>query len=482
LIKEGKKVIVIEQHSQAGGYAANFKRAGFSFEAGIHAIDGIRPGTINYDIFSEFGLINGDSVNRIPELYTVIQGDFRYTLPDDLDNAERLLRERFPHESRGIKRFCRIISNLRREILTLPARRTDMHKELPFLLFKYPSIARNIVSTLGGLLDRCFRDETLKILLAANTGYYHHDPYQYSALHYGGAQGGFLTGGAFFLKGGSERLVKNLSDYINTNGGRILYRSKVTSLTAATNKKIDGLIYKNHNGETTVITAKNVIANNPLPLLWDMLPQTLARKMRKKYGNYRISHSLFTVYLGLKNAHSLQQRNFYSMFLLPPQLKSIRQMAMHNSTANFNDKIISMVDYGYTDNELGVTRQNVCAISVIDDAGNWQKLSRPEYLQAKKERAAILIGRLEEVIPGLTASIDHIETATPLTLERYTLNPGGCIYGYSQDRLQVGPQRPQSWSGIPGLYFASAWSKPGGGITAVAKCGYVTALEILQRG
>ena len=41
LSKEGEKVLLIEQHSVAGGCATTFKRKDFIVEAGLHAIDGL---------------------------------------------------------------------------------------------------------------------------------------------------------------------------------------------------------------------------------------------------------------------------------------------------------------------------------------------------------------------------------------------------------------------------------------------------------
>ena len=44
LAKEGKKVLLIEQHSIPGGCATTFKRKDLKIEVGLHMIDGLDDG------------------------------------------------------------------------------------------------------------------------------------------------------------------------------------------------------------------------------------------------------------------------------------------------------------------------------------------------------------------------------------------------------------------------------------------------------
>ena len=40
LSRNGKKVLVLEKNPVAGGYAVNFRRGDFNFDASLHLIDG----------------------------------------------------------------------------------------------------------------------------------------------------------------------------------------------------------------------------------------------------------------------------------------------------------------------------------------------------------------------------------------------------------------------------------------------------------
>ena len=41
LAKEGKRVLIIEQHHLVGGCATQFKRKGYTFEVSVHELNGL---------------------------------------------------------------------------------------------------------------------------------------------------------------------------------------------------------------------------------------------------------------------------------------------------------------------------------------------------------------------------------------------------------------------------------------------------------
>ncbi len=483
LAKHKKKVLLIEQHFIAGGYATSFKRKGFTFEAGIHALDNIGPGTINAKIFDEFDLLKKSELIRLPEFYTVVRDDLNLTIPDNYKKAEEVLTSQFPQEKKAIHKFIKIVNKIHEEVLKVPSNRWKMLSQIPLMPFKFPHVLRHFFDTLDSFLNRSFKNDDLKLLLSGNTGYYHTNPAEYSALHYGGAQGSYLSGGAYFLKGGSERLIKQLTDYITENGGEFRFNSEVVEFTSDSGKAVNGVKYKTKKGEIIEVKADAIVGNNAIPSIIEMLPNKLSKKLSRKFGKYTISHSLFVVYVGMKKPLKKLGNESYAIFSLPSELKRLKDMGHYNTTDDFSKKILSIVDYSLVKNELSLDDEHeyVCAIAVIDDIKKWENLSREDYLRMKEEKSNILINRMENVIPGFKENLEFYESATPVTFKRYTLNPTGCIYGYAQTLGQIGPKRPENYSGISNLYFASAWSKPGGGMTPSAKCGYNAAVAILKK-
>ena len=87
--------------------------------------------------------------------------------------------------------------------------------------------------------------------------------------------------------------------------------------------------------------------------------------------------------------------------------------------------------------------------------------------------------RAERRLPGLRASLRLAEAATPRTMERYTRNSGGAIYGFDVTPAQVGPGRLDNRTPLAGLYLAGHWTRPGGGVAGVVRSGLRTAGLVL---
>jgi prolycopene isomerase len=86
-----------------------------------------------------------------------------------------------------------------------------------------------------------------------------------------------------------------------------------------------------------------------------------------------------------------------------------------------------------------------------------------------------MLARAEQRLPGLRDSLRFAEAATPRTMERYTRNEDGAIYGFDLTPAQVGPGRLDNQTPLPGLYLAGHWTRPGGGVAGVVRSGMRTA-------
>ncbi|MGE5348570.1 MAG: FAD-dependent oxidoreductase, partial [Actinomycetota bacterium] len=105
LAREGMKVLVIEQHSRPGGCATTFKRGEFTFEVGLHEMDGPGNRDMKNRIFSELNVTGNVEFLTVPEFYRFIRGDLAVTVPHDPQMAAVRLSEMFPDEKEGISRY-----------------------------------------------------------------------------------------------------------------------------------------------------------------------------------------------------------------------------------------------------------------------------------------------------------------------------------------------------------------------------------------
>ena len=77
----------------------------------------------------------------------------------------------------------------------------------------------------------------------------------------------------------------------------------------------------------------------------------------------------------------------------------------------------------------------------------------------------------ETVLPDLRQHPTFVEGATPRTMERYTLNQEGALYGWEPSPDQVAGSRPAPPRPLPGLYLAGHWTRPGGGVYGAVASG-----------
>lgn len=483
LSKEGKRVLLIEQHIVPGGCATTFNRKDFVMEVGLHEMDGLDKHDRKTKIFKDLGVFDNVELIRVPEFYRFNNQRVDIVIPDNTKKAIEILTEEFPKEEQGIKKFFRKIQGTRKEIFRLPRENWKVILLMPIFPLLFPNIFLNQKRTLGDLLDKLIKNEDLKLVLEANIGYYHDDPYTMSLLYFSVAQAGYYSGG-YYIKGGSQKLSDYLAKIIKDNGGRVLLGNLVTKILTENNKAI-GVEYKKslrRDKKLQKVFAKTIIANAAIPnVANELLAPNISRELKTKIKDLEESCSLLTIYFGFsKPVKELGNRN-YSTFIIPEDIKKQSDWIKnyHNS---FENRGFVFVDYSQIDSGLSSEDKCVGEICTVDYLSNWDNLSKEQYKDKKEKVAQIFIEKLNEVIPGIKNEIEYYEVGTPKTIKRYTLNPNGAVYGFAQIPKQAGMNRITNKSPINNLYFSSAWTMPGGGFTGAILGGYFCALDVLKKG
>ncbi len=456
LAREGKKVILIEQHNKPGGCATTFNRGNYTFEVGLHEMDGPSPRDMKTRIFNELEVFENVSFVKVPEFYNFVNDRIKITIPHDPEKAAQRLKEKFPEDTEGIDSYFNQILNPKRKA-------AEGEKE----------------KSLGTFLNETIGNEDLKLILLGNLGYFHDDPYSLSLTYYAVAQGSYYNGGASFIRGGSQKLSDHLANYIRNHGGKILLNHLVTEITAE-NGKLTGITYKkagSSSSELSKISSDEIIANAAIPNVTDLLPVEYGKKLINEISDQEPGASLLTIYLGFKTLLRKIGYKYYSTFVFDGSVKSQADI-IKNNKEDFHKRSFTFVDYGQIDSELAPEGKSVGAICCIDYLKDWGHLSKEAYKLKKEEVAGIFIGRLEKLIPGITSEIEYYEVGTSATIKRYTLNPNGAVYGFAQTPSRKGIDT----SGLPeNLHFASAWGKTGGGFSGAIYGGYLAAYNILRK-
>ncbi len=482
LAKRGLKVLLLEQHYHPGGCAVTFRRKDFTVEVGLHAMDGLDPGDLKREIFQELGVFDHVEFIRVPEFYRFTNGRVDMVIPGDFDKARRVLSERFPHEKAGIEKFFGVIRAIHGEVAKLPRE----NWKLLFLLPVFPLLFRNLVfrekATVGQFLDSIIGDEDLKLALLGNLVYYHDDPYTLSLIFFAVAQGSYFTGGGHYVKGGSQKLSDYLAGVIRSCGGEVLYRHLVTGILTKDGKAI-GVRYRKTTGgdeEGEEAVGRAIIANASIPsVARDLLSPGDSGPLRSLVDRLEVAPSLTTLYLGFKRPVRELGNPSYTTFLFDGGVRNLSDMR-ENRRADYSLRNVSFVDFSLIDSGLTPEGKSFGSMVCVDYLPEWEGLGPDEYREKKEQVAKTFIRRLETLIPGIAEEIEYREVATPKTIRRFTLNPGGTAYGFAQTTGQAGRKRMKLRPPVGNLYFASAWLFSGGFSGAIMG-GHFCAEEVWKR-
>jgi all-trans-retinol 13,14-reductase len=458
LSREGKKVLLIEQHDRPGGCATTFKRGDYTLEVGLHEMDGPSPIDLKTKIFNELSVFENVRFLKVPEFYHFVSDKIKITIPHNPGEAMKVLKEAFPEETEGIETYYSQVLYPKRKHTD-----NDIPKE----------------KSLGEFLDSIIRNEDLKLVLLGNLGYFHDDPYTISLTYYSAAQARYFNGGGSYIKGGSQTLSDYLAEFIRKHSGEVVLNHLVTGFITE-NGKLTSVTYRKKRvsaPDTLIACADEIIANAAMPNIVELLPEKYGSMLRTEIGDQKPGASLLTVYFGFKNLLKNIGNQHYSIFVFDGSIKTQADI-LKNNKGDYSKRSFTFVDYGQVDSTLAPEGKSVGALCCIDYLADWESLPVKEYKAKKEEVAKIFIQRLEKIIPGITREIEYYEVGTPVTVKRYTLNPGGAVYGFEQKPFKPAIDTTKIFDN---LHFASAWVKTGGGFSGAIYGGYFCALNILRK-
>jgi prolycopene isomerase len=478
LSKKGKKVLVLEKNSFAGGYAANFKRGGFEFDASLHMINGCACEGSTYEILKKCGVENKIQFLKHNYLYRSIFPDFDLKIPQgDLKSTIQLLTKYFPHEASGIEKLFDEMLKMFHEARKL------LHSKMPGWLeilcapFKYPRFFSYANSTFKILLDGFIKDERLKAIISQTWGYYGLPPSRIFSFYFAYGCYDFTANGGFYPKGGSQAFADAFVEAIKSNGSDVFFDSEVEKIIMKKNCA-EGVRTK--KGDE--FQAQTVISNVDVRKTFcDFVGcGYYPKNFIKKTCDAQDSISAFQLYLGLNVDLREKGIEDYEIFVNPGY--DLDKQFEACCACNIKEAPYIMTFYSQLEPASVQKGKFVMGVVVLSGYEPWKNLTQKAYEEKKSEYAKLLIQRIEKVIPNFSSMIETMEVATPLTMERTTGNHHGAIYGFSPSVEQSGIRRLNLKTRfVKNLYLASAWTRPGGGFAGVMVAGERVA-EMILRG
>ena len=459
LARGGMKVLVVEKESQPGGYCVSFKREGFSFDV-CRRLGGFGPRGVMRFISSQLGIYKKLGVKRFNPSDTIIVGDKRVDIFNDISKTKKSFKQAFPKEAANINSFFNFLS------------------ELTIL----QTISKYRKNTFKDILDKFFNDEELKNVFCALLGNIGLGPSQLSAIKGLFIYNQFILDGGYYLEKGIGSFSARLSENLQKKGGDILLNTKVKSIRMD-NKKAQGVVTNNSDFIASDYTIAACDATEVFTELigYSRLDGSFIKRLKQMVP----SMSVFMVFLGVKGLkHAIIKNN--STIWYDPQPYSKKENFDNAYKGIYNNKVD--MNHGHvvitpspaikTGKSLGKGAMNLTLHVGVP-------YMSPEFWKENKETfSENMIKRAERLLPGLSSKIVVKEVATPATFYRYTLNRSGAMYGWASFPKQMDPKLMPQVTPVENLFLSGHWAITGlgqGGIMSVAYTGSKLAQHILKQ-
>ena len=488
MAQAGKSVLVLEQHYLPGGWCHSFPLGGHLFSPGVHYIGELEPGGMMDRIYRGLGVANDlvfCELNPDGFEHFDIEGE-RFDVPKGKDAYIRRLKERVPHETKGIDKYFRIVEGISKELSRLVSGNGMM--DALTLPFRAHHVARYGWRPLSQVLDANFTDPRIKAILGMISGDHGLTPsVAVTALH-ASIAGHYFRGG-FYPLGGARVLPRAFIKALRRAGGEIKVRTTVDKILLESEggrKKAVGV----RLADGTEIRAKQVISNADPHVTFETLVgrEHLSKKLRKRLDNTTYSVSSVSLFLGVDMDLRGMGYDSGNYWLSPTtNLEKTFDFGLVNKYMEGPDlpgqfvTITSLKD----PSKLKGTSHTLESFWLVDFAEfeRWQKSeyeNRPDGYTAFKEKLKerMLLG-VERVIPGISERVTFSEVGTPMTNMHYVKGTRGHMYGIEKRLGQIGPFSYPLRTEIAGLSMCGA-STLGHGVAGATMSGVVLAKQLLK--
>lgn len=454
----GKRVLVLERHSTAGGFTHTFTRPGFEWDVGVHYIGQCEPGSPVRALFDE---VTGGALEwaRMPEVYDrVILGRESYDLVAGGRKLVASLAERFPGQRAAIERYLgTVIAATRRGApffvdRALPARLSSLLGPLlrPPLWNYSDRTVEEVVRPLIG-------DPVLFDVLTAQCGDYGLTPRHASFAIHAMVVGHYLRG-AYYPVGGSARLAEGAARVIASTGGEIFVAAEVERILVENGRAVGVRMSGGRELFAPVIISDAGAPNTYLRLLEPSVSEPTGIPARLREIGPSSGH--LCLYLGLDRSDQELGLDGTNLWIYPER---DREAACARFLADPSAAIPlvyasfpSAKDPSFAERHPGKATVELVTLASLDwlrrFADSRWKRRGAEYDDWKARMSERLLEIALRERPQLQGHIVHAELSTPLSTRHFTAHPDGEIYGLAHTpprfRLPLRAQTP-----VPGLYL-----------------------------
>jgi len=497
MAKSGKRVLVLEQHDQAGGCCHTFIDKGYEFDVGIHYIGEMNKPSINKTLCEQIteGQLEWAPLHPDFDVVSIGYGDKenrRYNVKTGLDKWAEYLKTEFPAEHSAIDKYFALVAGCSKSSMV-----HGLLKLLPLWLMTFvikTGIAKFFslwsdayLTKTSDVVNSLTQNKDLRTVFTYCWGDYGTPPSKSNFAMQALLNRHFSAGGGAYPVGGASEIALNIIPVIEAAGGKVLVRANVTGIINK-GSKVCGVKVARGTRDTVDIIAPMVISSAGL---YNTFLRLLPKEIREKSYYYDIANQLvpgvgtMNVFLGLNISNEdldIRKQNVWAFTQPDTDQAALNYFDLSAEEAMTADVPLLFISFPSTkdpewDNHPNRAGKSTCAIVTL---ANWEwfkqyenktvKRRGDEYTELKDCIGHQMIEQVTKLFPQLQDKIDYIEIASPVTNKHYLAQPNGEIYGLDHSSARFDPQmvanlRPET--DVPGLYLTGQ---------DILTCGFTGAL------
>ncbi|XP_012414510.1 all-trans-retinol 13,14-reductase [Trichechus manatus latirostris] len=478
LAKAGKRVLVLEQHTKAGGCCHTFRQDGLEFDTGIHYIGDMEEGSTGRFMLDQIteGQLDWAAMSSPFDIMVLEGSNGRKDFPRYSGEKAYVqgLKEKFPQEEAAIDKYIKLVKAVSSGV-TLAV----LLKLLPLpvvqllnkcgLLTRFSPFLRASTQSLSEVLKQLPASPELQAVLSYIFPTYgvtpSHSAFSMHALlvdHY-------LKGG-FYPRGGSSEIAFHTIPVIQRAGGAVLTRATVQSVLLDSAGKACGVSVKKGQ-ELVNIYCPIVISSAGLFNTYEHLLPEHARclpDVKKQLAMVRHSLGMFCVFIclrGSKKDLGLKSTNYYVYFDIDMDKAMERYLSVPREKAAAHIPIFfisfpSAKDPTWEDRYPDRSTVNVLIPTAYEWFEEWQEEPQgkrsSDYETLKNAFVEAAMSVVLKLFPQLEGQVDSVTGGSPLTSQFYLAAPRGACYGADHDLGRLHPHviaSMRAQSPIPNLYL-----------------------------